>query len=698
MRDITVKLLEEVEANKLPTLPHILVKLVQACREEEVCFDTLSELISQDASLCTKVMKAANSPVYGRARNLNSLKQTLLFLGLDTIKSIAITASIKQFFSEYSVQKTSFLKQFWQHSLSCATTARSLAELTSYPYIEEAYIGGLLHDIGKLMLEPMMDSQYVTLDHGGYATEEILSLEHQAFGLDHTELAAALLEKWHLPDVVCDAIRYHHAPVDSIKQAHHLARIINLANLLTSDAPSDIHSAKIDAAIQLFDLSEAVVNRLLEQAEDSSHDIARSMGIDIGESAAIRQKDETRQIELAQEVRDNALVMGTQLNEKLTTSELYRSIQQSINLLFGFDRSLVLKMNDAGHLVVAENQAIPESQLFNELKINPGSDSVISRCINDHKISDSFSAQASGALCIIDEQIIRGFKLPGFICVPVSNNRQINAVLLLACEQSKGFKTLENRSLLCLFADNIAQKIHHHSEYVDAVNDVNRKHHEDIMQRARRIVHETNNPLSVIRNYLQLLSQKLDSDDPAQGELQTIKQEIDRIANIILRCKDSQETDDFNLSKVDINQLITELMDVYKASLFTTHNIRSVLKLDREIGKIQSDRDIIKQIITNLVKNAVEAMVNDGEIVITTGNINIDGTNFIELKLQDTGNGIPLEVMKSLYKPVTSTKGKAHSGLGLSITKNLVNRIGGSISCRTGSTGTVFSIQLPEET
>lgn len=108
MRDKATILLEDIEANKLPSLPHVLVKLLHACRDEDICFDTLSDIISQDAALCSKVIKAANSPVYGRSRNLESLKHILMFLGQDTINSIAITASIKQFFSEYSNQKTSF--------------------------------------------------------------------------------------------------------------------------------------------------------------------------------------------------------------------------------------------------------------------------------------------------------------------------------------------------------------------------------------------------------------------------------------------------------------------------------------------------------------------------------------------------------------------------------------------------------------
>lgn len=699
MRDIAVKLLEEVEANKLPSLPHILIKLLQACREEDVCFDTLSELISQDASLCTKVIKAANSPVYGRARNLNSLKHTLLFLGLDTIKSIAITASIKQFFSEYSSQKTSFLKNFWYHSLTCATIARSLAELTSYPYIEEAYIAGLLHDIGKMMLEPMMDADYKSMDHGGYAAEQILNSEKEAFGLSHSELAAILLEKWNLPDVVCDAVRYHHAPLDNIQQAHHLSKIINLANLLASDLQESQLSQQTEAAIKLFDLSAPIIEKLVQQSKDKSRSIALSMDIDIGDSEASHQQDELKQIELAQEVRDNSLVISGQNAIKTGTNEIYKSIQKSISLLLGINESLILTPNnDLTRLQVAQPQHLPESKLATELDIEISSDCLISRCLTQQQVTDSFSAQSAGAISILDEQISRGLKTSGFICLPVTKNNHHLAVIILGCEHNKAIQTLNNKSLLSLFTSNIADKISDYLKYEKAISNITTTHTEEFLQRAKQIIHETNNPLSVIRNYLQLLSKKLDSNDPAQSELNTIKQEIDRIANIIIRCKETNDTSTADYSRLDLNQLINELIDVYKASLFKTHNISAVLELDSSLGKIDSDKDIIKQIITNLVKNSVEAIVNNGEITITTGNINIDGKNFIELKLKDTGKGIPVEIMKNLYKPVTSTKGKAHSGLGLSITKNLVNRIGGSISCKTDKAGTVFSVQFPEET
>ncbi len=698
MRDIAVKLLEEVEANKLPSLPHILVKLLEACREEDVCFDTLSDIIGQDASLCTKVIKAANSPVYGRARNLNSLKHTLMFLGLDTIKSIAITASIKQFFSEYSKQKTGFLKSFWHHSLSCATIARSLAELSSYPYVEEAYIAGLLHDIGKLMLEPRMDAEYKSFDHGSYPADAILQSEQQTFGLNHTELAAILLKKWNLPDVVCDAVRYHHAGIDEIQQAHHLSRIVNLANLLSSNLNSEQQPFKTQAAIRLFDLSESIVDQLLTEAREKCRAIARSMDIDIGEDETDYNKDEIKQIQLAQEVRDNALVMSTQDNIKTESNDLYKSIQQSISLIFDIDNSLILNLDtQTNQLKIASPQYFPESKLLEALTVDLTVDSIITQCLKEHKITSSFTNLPDSSHGIFDQQIIRAMNTEGLICIPAFDTTDFKTILLLACTETKAEKIIENESLLKLFSDNIAEKISSHYNYTQKILDIANENSQEFLQRARSIIHETNNPLSVIRNYLQLLSKKLDSNDPAQNDLQTIKQEIDRISNIIIRCKDKYESGTYKPLDVDINKLILELSSLYKSSLFTTHNIKLNLKLDNNLNRIKSDKDTIKQIITNLIKNSVEAIENNGEITITSGNININGMNHIELKLQDSGPGIPAEIMKNLYRPVTSTKGNGHSGLGLSITKNLVDRLGGLISCKTDGNGTEFSVQFPEE-
>ncbi len=698
MRDKSTILLEDIEANKLPSLPHVLVKLLQACRDENICFDMLSDIISQDAALCSKVIKAANSPVYGRSRNLESLKHILMFLGLDTIKSIAITASIKQFFSEYSNQKTSFLKSFWHHSLACATIARSLAELTSYPYPEEAYISGLLHDIGKLMLEPKMDASYKTMSHGMYPATDILKNEEEAIGISHPELASIMLEKWNMPDVICDAIRYHHAELDDIQQAHQLAKIIHFSSLLASSHSENDATTRSTAGIRLFDLSEAIVDNLVEKAEAETRALATSMDIDIGDTDISQNKDEAKQIQLAQEVRDTALVQNSQASITVESNDIFKSIQQSVSLLFGLNSSLFLKADDTLQtLSMASNQHLTESRLLDSLEINLNIDSIICKSIKQKQITDSFSTEQSASLNILDKQIAHGLKTEGFICLPVVHADETYGALILGTNQKQTLSYLENKKLLQLFACNLASKINQFFSYSKKINDINEHNSDQFLLRAQKIVHETNNPLSVIRNYLQLLSRKIDTNDSVQNDLEIIKQEIDRISNIILRCKDSLDNDISELSSVSINSIVSDLNELFKSSLFTTHNISSSLKLDSNLKTVSSDKNYIKQILTNLIKNAVEAIGNDGKISISTGSININGKNYIELKLQDTGPGIPADIMNNLYKPVTSTKGTEHSGLGLSITKNLVDKISGTISCTTNESGTTFSVQIPEK-
>jgi len=698
MRNKAVKLLEYIEVNRLPSLPHVLVKLLQACREDDICFDSLSVIISQDASLTSKVIKAANSPVYGRARHLNSLKHTLMFLGFDTIKSIVITTCIKQFFSAYSVQKTHFLKTFWLHSLTCATLSRSLAKLTSYPFPEEAYLAGLLHDIGKLMMEPEMDKEYKSHQHFVYPADDILNIEKDTLDISHPELAAIMLEKWNMPDVICDAVRYHHSSPDQIQSAHLLAKIVNFSSMLTADFQNNKQSITTEAGILLFDLSESIINNITAEAIDEAHSLATSMDIDIGDIADkdIQEKDELKQIKLAQEVRDNALIQNSKETISENNKDIYKSIQQSVNLLFGIDNSLFLYPDDTLQFLCADiNQYFTDTRLFENLKVNINSTSIVSQCFNKNKITNNFSSNQESS-SILDEQITHALKHDGIICIPVAYNQQKLGVLVLSTNHNKAFKLLKDAPLLRLFADNLSSKIKQASDTEKTISDISTKQNDIFLDRGKKIIHETNNPLAVIRNYLQLLSKKIDSSSPAQSDINIIKNEIDRISNIISKCKKTPNTDELNLTHININESIIELTNLYNSSLFATHKIKYTLNLDKNIKPVFIDISSIKQIISNLLKNAVEAIASDGEINITTSATNINGKKYIQLILQDNGPGIPIKIMDKLYSPENTTKGESHSGLGLSISKNLVEKNNGLISCTSNKNGTVFCIHFPE--
>jgi len=148
---------------------------------------------------------------------------------------------------------------------------------------------------------------------------------------------------------------------------------------------------------------------------------------------------------------------------------------------------------------------------------------------------------------------------------------------------------------------------------------------------------------------------------------------------------------------VDINNEINKLVMLYNNSLFLINHVNCKLELDPKLTHNLTNKNSFKQILTNLLKNAAEAMPNGGEITIrSTASVNVNGKDFIEILIRDNGSGIPENIKHDLFTPVASSKGNGHSGLGLSITKNLVTDAKGTISCRSSEKGTEFQLLLPQ--
>ena len=693
-----VKSLEDPEVNKLPSLPHILIKLLKACRDDEVCFDTISEIISKDAALSTKVISVANSPVYGHARHLSSLKHIIMFLGLDTIKSVAITASVKQFFSRYSSEKSQFLKQFWKHSLYSATLASELAKLTNYKYTEEAYFAGLLHDIGKLVLENKADFEYSKLPHGVGLAKDLLQLEQEKFSITHDHLGSILLEKWGINETISDAVRYHHADTDDIQDAHHLVKIINLANILATDLTEEQNIIKFTCALQLFDLSETIIQRLIENAKIKVNEVAVSMDIDIGSSHS--EKDEEKQVQLAKEVRDIALIRGSQLLQQPEDDHsTYTSIQKSLMILFGIQTSLFFTYDKTTEQLSSNDLlSSGDDALIKDLKIKLQSDSVISQALLNKKITSSFKLKQDQKLTVVDQQIVRSLKTEGIACFPIGKNSSKMTVIVIGLDENKYQELICNTNLLNIFSSDAAAILNKSDQQSELSDKAVLETRLLFKNKAQEIIHETNNPLSIIRNYLHILGNRLNDEDPAQNDIAIIKDEIDRVGNIMLRCAEDLENEKSasSIKALDINSVINDVFKIFQSSMFITHNIKPCLQLNDDIDKVLAERDTMKQIITNIVKNAVEAIDSEGEISVTSRNTNVNGKSFVEIEIKDNGPGIPDDVLDNLYLPVKTTKQKGHAGLGLSIVKNLINGTKGHISCRTSSKGTVFNIQIPK--
>jgi signal transduction histidine kinase len=150
----------------------------------------------------------------------------------------------------------------------------------------------------------------------------------------------------------------------------------------------------------------------------------------------------------------------------------------------------------------------------------------------------------------------------------------------------------------------------------------------------------------------------------------------------------------------DINGVIQDMLRVMIDARAIPSHIATQCKLDSRMPPIVTKENALKQVLLNLLRNAIEAMSSEGEIVIITrDNVFLGQKRYIEIVVADTGTGISEEVLRHLFEPVPSTKGPGHAGLGLVIVKRLIDELEGEMSCRPGEQGgTKFYIFLPRRT
>ncbi len=689
--------------DKLPSLPHVLLQLLEICHNESFSYSEVAAILKQDPALYMRIFSVCHRNQCS-ADNNNTAEQKLQKLGINIIKSIAVTAAVQQFFSRTNHARTHFIKQNLKHAVYCATVAESLAHLCHYANTNEAYTAGLLHDIGQLALEVKYTDKYVALLKKQNGTQHLYELEQSTFNTNHQTVGADLLSHHGISTFVCDAVRYHHEAPQHILDAHPLVKIIYLANQLSSNHFSPDNDDLFETAELLLGLNKALIIEVLTKATAHVTDYAKNFGLQLASDATndstskqIIASDELKQVQLAEQIRNIALLDGIHQHLSRTDgqSALLDAIAQHSSILFGVNQSILFLYNattDCLHALASSNQPTQLSDINVSLQAGR---SLIADALLNQSATHTFSEETDKKnLTVIDRQLIGMGKHQGFICLPMMMNRAAVGALVFAVDKPQYQSLWKQKSLLMRFVNEIAHTISaNQNQHIDST-DISQL--TQLQSRIREVIHEVRNPLSIMNNYLGILSYKLEDDKPAQEDIETVRAEIDRVGTIINRLsKDNTRTGE--TVSVDINAVIADLTHIFQTSLFATNNIQITLDLDAQINVLQSNANALKQIYTNLIKNAVEALPTNGQIIVyTQDHVNVDGKEHIEISVADNGPGITKAILPKLFSPIETTKGGDHAGLGLTIVKNLVSELHGSIRCRSNEKGTSFYLLLPK--
>ena len=334
------QLFDRIETSRnLPSLPHILLRLIEVCSREESTIKDMSQIINKDSSLCAKVMKLINSAYYMLPNRVTNIDQALILLGTDAIKNIAISASVYQAFSKAKDHSLFNLKRFWTHSLMCATLAKQIAKKTLYTCPEEAFLSGLLHDIGKPVLWVNFTKEYTGILQSSKDQLNLILEGETQLGATHCEVGAWLINRWNLQSFMADAVLYHHESVDRIQEALPLVKIIYIANILCPEVNME-KGVKFKIIEDVLGLVGSELEETTLQAQEEVSEIAKSLDIEIEpldiSDKAVSDKDHKKQEDLIREVKDISLLQGTLQNllEAYSEDSILKVVQQGLQVLF----------------------------------------------------------------------------------------------------------------------------------------------------------------------------------------------------------------------------------------------------------------------------------------------------------------------------------------------------------------------------
>ena len=197
---------------ELASLPEVFNRIVAAINDPKTSASHIAEVVSLDASLSAKLLRLVNSPYYGFAEKVDTLTRALALVGTDKLVNLALGISAVNAFKDISVDLFD-MRTFWEHSVTCALTASWLAERVKGASEESYFVGGLLHDLGWLvMLKLHPDLSSEVLCKQKIDPRPGFRVEREIWGFDHAELGGMVLREWGLPATLVQSVMHHHAP------------------------------------------------------------------------------------------------------------------------------------------------------------------------------------------------------------------------------------------------------------------------------------------------------------------------------------------------------------------------------------------------------------------------------------------------------------------------------------------------------
>ena len=263
------------QLSHIATLPEVTLGIIELVEDPNSSAQDLNALIGRDPALSARVLKVVNSAFYGLPRQIGSINRAISLLGLNAVKNIAIAASLAKLFRGGALCDRFDAKELWAHSIAVATASKLLAKEARKSSGDEAFLAGLMHDIGVMvalqtdrakLVKVFGDMQF---DADGNPLIDFRLVERAVFGADHGHFGEALCEQWKFPRSLALACGHHHDPMRAPAESRHIPWIVYIADRLATENEGfriDLLDRTIATeALEALGLTEAQLDSVREQ-------------------------------------------------------------------------------------------------------------------------------------------------------------------------------------------------------------------------------------------------------------------------------------------------------------------------------------------------------------------------------------------------------------------------------------------------
>lgn len=705
--------LQAIASLPLPALPQTVLDFMRAVSQDDASMDRVAKLVQREPVLAARILNVANSAAFHSAGPLRNIDQSLQVLGVRILRSVAACLAVQQAFGGVPALQPEDLAGFWRHALFVAELAQGIAAETGQAEPEEAYLGGLLHDIGQLLLLGGLGPAYGRILLEAQTESSLPALEQRELGTDHAAVGAWLVDRWKLPSFMADAILFHHHSAQAIAQSDDLTRTVWVAHAAEALAAHDTpDTASFEQVASLVRLQPMQLARLCGTAQANVAQLAAALGVAKSDSTlpkwrpAPAQPVRHPQQQALQDALSSMAALQPLQHELAAAdseAELLAAARESACILFGVGDVLFL-VRQATTAVLTGLPLAGQSALLARLRVPLDTDApdACARAARTRALCSSDTPPDPAGPALRDQQLARALGSQGLVCAPMTLGATVWGVMVFPVDAAGAEHQQQRQVQILAFAGIVAGHLRSWRALRERSRDEQAAAADGLLLRERQVAHEVSNPLGIIKTYLQIMQRKLPDNLQMDDEMQVLREEIDRVARIVRQLGEAPATPAALAVPVhgliDLNAAVEGLRALYGAPLFGETGIQLELKLQQPMGPTRADRDTVRQVILNLWKNAAEALPPGSHVVTaTTDHVYREGRVYTQISVTDDGPGLPPDVMRSAFRPLGMNHRPGRSGLGLSIVQALVTGLGGHVSCQTAADrGTRFDVLFPQ--